>query len=162
MNLRDDARSFALALGVVLLGGTAWLATRSVGTIDRVLSVREVTTAPAKVESGRFDAVATRMHERRQRVVAAEVAGRDPFVLPAVPAKATAPAAAPAPKADPVPRLQALVYDNVRPQVRLLVGTAGSDWLVVGQGFKGWTVLDIRPGSVRIGNGTRQYELGMN
>jgi hypothetical protein len=161
MNLRTDARTMQVLVGLLLLAGTVVLAVRSVGTVDEVLSVRSVTVAPVHADVDRFEAVARTMELRRDRLETAEAGPRDPFRDPPVSARTVAPVQ-PAPRREVLPELQAVVFYNVRPAVKLRIGRSGSPWLGQGERFKGWTVVKIEPGSAQVSDGVRQLELSLN
>ena len=51
-------------------------------------------------------------------------------------------------KEEPRPVLGALLYDLVKPQVQLRVGSEASGWIGAGAVFKGWVVVAIEPDAV--------------
>lgn len=161
MSVKTDARTMQVLVGVLLLAGTVVLAVRSVGTVDEVLAVRPVTVAPVRADVDRFGAVGQAMEARRDRLETAQAGSRDPFRDPPVAAVAAEPVR-PAPRREVLPELQAVVYDNVRPAVKLKLGRSDSPWLGQGERFKGWTVVKIEPGSAQVSDGVRQLQLSLN
>ncbi len=168
-----DQKNVRILIAAVLLAGTGMLAARAVHTMHEVSATRSQTDAEAKGPgSSRINRMKATMEERREARHAAASLPRDPFRGPSAQpvrendgaavqtAEAVATPAKPATAS--VPALRALVYDNVRPSVQLACEDAISPWLGQGDTFKGWTVLEIGPGSVWIRNGSRKQELGLN
>lgn len=166
-----DQKNARILIAVVLLAGTGVLAVRVARTMHEVSVTRgHDLEASGGKGTARLDKLKSSMEERRELRRAVADMPRDPFRAPSAQrargnddgAVAVASATPSAPAADAVPALKALVYDNVRPSVQLACEDAISPWLGQGDTFKGWTVLEIGPGSVWIRNGSRKQELGLN
>jgi hypothetical protein len=167
-----DQRNVRILIAAVLLLGTGALTVRVLRTMHEISATRGDVSAVAGASGGdRFEKMRTAMDDRRALRGAVASLPRDPFGGSSAPRTYTADsdagdgvarvAEAPKPAANTVPALKALVYDNVRPSVQLACEDAISPWLGQGDTFKGWTVLEIGPGSVWIRNGSRKQELGM-
>ena len=167
-----DQKTVRFLIAAVLLLGTGALSVRVLRTIHEISDTRADATTTASTSNGdRIDKMKITMDERRELRGAVANLTRDPFrgssALRTYAGDGDAggevarTAEAPKPAADAVPALKALVYDNVRPSVQLACEDALSPWLGQGDTFKGWTVLEIGPGSVWIRNGSRKQELGL-
>ncbi len=168
-----DQRNVRILIAAVLLLGTGALSFRVLHTMNEISATRGAVTTTANADGGdRFEKMKVAMDERRDMRRAVASLPRDPFGGPSAQRAYTAGSdvddqvaqATEAPRrtvADAVPALKALVYDNVRPSVQLACEDAISPWLGQGDTFKGWTVLEIGPGSVWIRNGSRKQELGL-
>jgi hypothetical protein len=150
---------------LALVALTALLAAHTLRTVREVASFGAPIGAD-QVRSGlgeRQQALVDEMDGRRERVAAAAAPDRDPFQAVV---REAAPAPAPAPRARPAvpvtPALRALVYDDTQPVVRIDVGGRSSGWLSRGETFSGWTVLEVKPASARVSNGSRIFELRLN
>ncbi len=167
-----DQRNVRILIAAVLLLGTGALSVRVLRTIHEISDTRaDATTTVGTSNGDRIEKMKITMDERRELRGAVANLTRDPFRGPSAlrtyagdndaGAEVVRTAEAPKPVADAVPALKALVYDDVRPSVQLACEDALSPWLGQGDTFKGWTVLEIGPGSVWIRNGSRKQELGM-
>ncbi len=166
-----EQNNMRLLIALLLLAGSGFMASRVARTMHEISTTRDNAGAASGIAGGNgFDKMKGTMDERRDLRRAAASLARDPFRAPsaqrtfdgsAAPAH-TAQAQNVATAADAVPVLRALVFDNVRPSVQLACEDATSPWLGQGDTFKGWTVLEIGPGSVWIRNGSRKQELGLN
>ena len=161
---RKNARAMIVLL---LVAGTGFLGLRVVRTMHEISAGRnEAAAAANSAGNSRLEKMTRAMDDRRELRVAVASLARDPFRAPSAMRAAESGAAptrtAEAQVAGPVPALRALVYDNVRPSVQLACEDVISPWLGQGDTFKGWTVLEIGPGSVWIRNGSRKQELGLN
>lgn len=168
-----DQKNVRILIAVVLLLGTGALSVRVLRTMHEISATRGAVSAADDDDSeSRFEKMKAAMDERREARRAVASLPRDPFGGPSAQrvrvaesdagdevAQAIEAPRKPAP--DAVPALKALVYDNVRPSVQLACEDAISPWLGQGDTFKGWTVLEIGPGSVWIRNGSRKQELGL-
>lgn len=168
-----DQRNVRILIGAVLLLGTGALSVRVFRTIHEISDARSGVATTANAGGGnRLETMKVAMDERRELRRAVASLPRDPFGGPSAQRSravdsdvgdevALATETPKKPAADAVPALKALVYDNVRPSVQLACEDALSPWLGQGDTFKGWTVLEIGPGSVWIRNGSRKQELGL-
>ena len=163
---RDDRENHVFWAGftALLLVGV-FLGVRAHSAIQAVLgSWSRPAAAVARV--GSVAETTAREEARRDSLVAAAPgATRDPFrPAPAASASPAGPAprarAAPvAPLEDDTPVLRALLYDAVRPGVKIRVGSDESPWLYQGDAFSGWTVVEIHPNSAQFSKGPKKVYL---
>jgi hypothetical protein len=146
-------------VGIVVAAGLALQTVQTVSVTRQVLRPDSTTLG-----------VAAEAQRRRDDLALALPSARDPFRAPPAataptPAPEQPPAPAPAPprpRPEPTPVLKALMDDNVQPAIQVAVGRARSGWLTRNQTFRGWTVIDIRPGQAILAKGSRRVELSLD
>jgi hypothetical protein len=156
-------------VGIVVAAGLALQTVQTVSVTRQVLRPDSTTLGVAAPPS-RLKQQAAEAQRRRDDLALALPSARDPFRAPPAataptPAPEQPPAPAPAPprpRPEPTPVLKALMDDNVQPAIQVAVGRARSGWLTRNQTFRGWTVIDIRPGQAILAKGSRRVELSLD
>jgi hypothetical protein len=148
------------AAGGVILLVTLILGVRTQKTIAAVLSTREQ-ILPGLEWNGNGKPAGFADYERRQLALRQmETSGRDPFNLtPAAPPPAPPvrrEPAAPPPWAS-IPSLHAMMFDGDNSTAQIRIGERMSDWLRVGDEWRGWRIMKIEKDWIKVARGDEIY-----
>jgi hypothetical protein len=146
----------------LLLAGALFLGVRSARTVGQVLKDGSAIVQPRQASTNWTGEKASQALARLDRLALAIPSARDPFREAPRHITTRIPRAAPAPVPPLEPVLRALLYDNMKPAVQISLGKSVSGWLAQGEKFSGWTVVEVKPGSVVVANGLRRTELRLN
>jgi hypothetical protein len=155
---KRNQRGAATVAALILLITGLFLIFRAWGAAQMVLSPeRAKHAAPAKEEVPLVQSA-----EERDAAIAAEGSpGRDPMHWPPAPPRPPRhhKPAEPPPLVPPTVRM--ILFDQVRPTVRIEVEGQLSGDLHVGDSFKGWTVVSIKSGTVDVAKDGKTFTRSM-
>jgi hypothetical protein len=155
----EDRKSFQMAVILLAVAGLV-LGLRAFGAMQGVARARArvatTETVPADVAADHGDA------SRADSLLALSPGGTDPFLERRVPLEPVPAGMRPRPTAvdaqsttvhasgDTRPQLRAVIFDMNDPAIQIRVDGKDSGWLHVGDAFRDYRIVEIKPGSARI------------
>lgn len=144
-----------LAIVAIILG------LRSERTISKVLSPKGGVLQRSVAQASTMDSLRLTLEYKDSLLANALPGKRDPFRDPPVrrTSKPRRPSKPPQPEPETPPELRALLFDSVNPSAQFSSSAGRSDWLHVGDSYRGWLIDSITENSVKISKGNRTLVL---